>query len=120
MDNHEDLTASERRYLERAAEAQQRGLTLEQYYRASGLSLGWLEKIRQQLLRKGVAASQQAARSTTATSGEFVEVQLAVTRSEPSAVCRLRHPSGWVIECVSWPPGSWLGECFTGAAHARA
>ena len=38
MDNREDLTRAERRFLERAAEAQQQGVTLEQYYRASGLS----------------------------------------------------------------------------------
>jgi hypothetical protein len=39
MDTHEDLTSAEQRYLERAGEAKQRGLTLEQYYRSSGLGL---------------------------------------------------------------------------------
>jgi hypothetical protein len=53
-DNREDLTRAEQRYLERAAEAQQQGLTLEQYYRARGLSVGWLYNIRRQLQGKGV------------------------------------------------------------------
>jgi hypothetical protein len=121
MDKHGDLTRAERRYLERVAEAQEQGLTLEEYYRASGLSVGWLHNIRRQLQGKGVAVPEPTAQGAAATSGKFVEVWVRPqTRSEGSTVCRLRHPSGWVIECASWPPGSWLAECFGGARHAAA
>ena len=121
MDKHEDLTPAEQRYLERAGEAAQRGLTLEEYYQASGLSLDWLQKIRRQLLRKGVAPPQRAVRSAAAApSAKFVAVQVAGEVRESGMVCRLRHPSGWVIECASWPPGRWLAECFSGASHAGA
>jgi len=121
MDNRKDLTGAERRYLERVAEAQERGLTLEDYYRACGLSVGWLHKIRSQLQCKGVAVPQPTTRAAAARSGNFLQVWVKPrTGSEGSAVCRLRHPSGWVIECVSWPPGSWLVECFGGARHAAA
>lgn len=109
MDNREDLTRAERRFLERAAEAQQQGVTLEQYYRASGLSIGWLYNIRRQLQGKGVVVPEPSARSAVVTSGKFVEVCVRPgTRSEGSAVCRVRHPSGWVIECASWPEVSWM------------
>ncbi len=121
MDKHEDLTRAERRYLERVAEAQERGLTLEEYYQASGLSVGWLHNIRRQLQAKGVAVPESRAGGAAATSGKFVEVWVRPqTRSEGSTVCRVHHPSGWVIECMSWPPGSWLAECFGGAPHAAA
>jgi hypothetical protein len=121
MDNREDLTRAERRFLERAAEAQEQGLTLEEYYRASGLSVGWLHNIRRQLQGKGVVVPEPTARGVTVPSGKFLEVCVAPTmRSQGSAVCRLRHPSGWMIECLSWPPGSWLAECFGGASHAAA
>jgi hypothetical protein len=33
-------------------------------------------------------------------------------------VCRLRHPSGWLIEYASWPEGAWLSEVFE--AHDAA
>ena len=121
MDNREDLTRAERRYLERAAEAREQGVTLEQYYRASGLSVGWLHNIRRQLQGKGVVVPEPTSGGAASSSGAFVQVCVAAAaRSEGSAVCRLRHPSGWVIECVSWPPGSWLAECFGRVAYAAA
>ena len=111
MDTHEDLTPAEQRYLERVGEAKERGLTLEQYYCASGLSLEWLQRIRRQLRRKGVVLPERAARAAEVTSGEFVEVRVRpapAMKSESMAVCRVRHPSGWVIECGSWPEPSWV------------
>ena len=109
MDNREDLTRAERRFLERVAEAQQQGVTLEQYYRACGLSLGWLYNIRRQLQGKGVVVPEPTGPSAVVTSGKFVEVCVrGATRNEGSAVCRVHHPSGWVIECSMWPEPSWM------------
>ena len=111
MDNRGDLTRAERRFLERAAEAQEQGLTLQEYYRRCGLSVGWLHNIRRQLQGKGVAVPEPRARSAVVTSGKFVEVCLkGATRNEGSALCRVRHPSGWMIECASWPEVSWVRE----------
>ena len=72
MDNR--LTRAERRFLERAAEAQEQGMTLEQYYRTSGLSIGWLYNIRRQLQGKGVVVPEPSARSAVVTSGKFMQV----------------------------------------------
>jgi len=109
MDNR--LTRAERRFLERAAEAQEQGVTLEQYYRASGLSIGWLYNIRRQLQGKGVVVPEPSARSAVVTSGKFMQVCVRpATRSEASAVCRVRHPGGWMIECGSWPEVSWVRQ----------
>lgn len=111
MDNREDLTRAERRFLERAAEAQQQGVTLEQYYRACGLSIGWLYNIRRQLQGKGVVVPEPTARSAAIARGKFVEVCVrGASRSEGSAVCRVRHASGWMIECASWPEVSWVRQ----------
>ena len=110
MDNREDLTRAERRFLERAAEAQEQGVTLEQYYRASGLSVGWLYNIRRQLQGKGVAVAEPGARSAVVTSGKFMQVSVRPAGSEASAVCRVHHPSGWMIECGSWPEVSWVRQ----------
>jgi hypothetical protein len=111
MDNREDLTRAERRFLERAAEAQERGVTLEQYYRASGLSIGWLHNIRRQLQGKGVVVAEPTAGGAVVTSGKFMQVCVrAATGSEASAVCRVCHPSGWLIECAMWPEVSWMRQ----------
>ena len=113
MQGEADLTEAERRYFERAREAEQRGLTLRQYYRTSGLSLDWLYNTRRRLLRKGLVTALRGPRaSAAAKEAGFVEVRVApaalAPRSEPSVVCRLRHPSGWAIECASWPEASWM------------
>jgi hypothetical protein len=109
MDNR--LTRAEQRFLERAAEAQEQGVTLEQYYRASGLSIGWLYNIRRQLQGKGVVVPEPSARSAEVMSGKFMQVYVRpTTGSEASAVCRVRHPSGWMIECGSWPEVSWVRQ----------
>jgi hypothetical protein len=31
-----------------------------------------------------------------------------VTVANAALACRVRHPSGCVIECVSWPDPSWI------------
>ena len=111
MDNREDLTRAEQRFLERAAEAQEQGVTLEQYYRASGLSIGWLYHIRRQLEGKGVVVPEPTARSAVVTGGKFMEVCVrAAARRDESAVCRVHHPSGWLIECAMWPEVSWMRQ----------
>ena len=105
------LTRAERRFLERAAEAQEQGVTLEQYYRATGLSIGWLYNIRRQLQGKGVVVPEPSARGAVVTSGKFMQVCVRPSiGSEASAVCRVRHPSGWMIECGSWPEVSWVRQ----------
>lgn len=110
MGNREDLTRAERRFLERAAEAQQQGVTLEEYYRASGLSVGWLYNIRRQLQGKGVAVPEPTtSRSAVVTRGKLVEVCVGPARRNEGSVCRVRHSSGWMIECASWP--EVRGDC---------
>ena len=111
MQREADLTEAERRYFERAREAEEQGLTLRQYYRSSGLSLEWLYNTRRRLLRKGLVTPLRGPRASAVKEAEFVEVRVAPARaSESSAVvCRLRHPGGWVIECSVWPEASWMG-----------
>jgi hypothetical protein len=106
----EDLTAAEQQYLERAKTAEGEGMSLAQYYRANGLSVYSLYNVRRRLVKKGVVARGRAAWSTArAKADSFVAVRVVKpTEAGSSSVCRLRHPSGWVIECVNWPEPSWM------------
>jgi len=118
---HDDLTPAERRYLEHAQEAEKRGMGLPEYYRSAGLSVYSLYSIRRRLLRKGVIAARRAVRVSPSAPHPFVAVKVGgPTGATNAVVCRLRHPSGWVIECGSWPPATWMRECIGGGVDAAA
>ena len=105
-----ELTLGERRYLERVREAQSEGVTLKDYYLAHGLSLRMLSRVQRQLSDKGIVPPPS---SVVADAGKLIEVRVtdSVGRGGFPAtvpVCRLRHPSGWLIECGMWPDPRWL------------
>ena len=117
----EELTAGERRYLEHVRQARSQGMGLSQYCRSVGLNPFSLYSMRRQMRRKGILPpAQQTERAAgakeprgSAVPGRFVAVRV-VEPAVPAAaaaaglVCRLRHPSGWMIECGSWPESSWV------------
>lgn len=107
---YEDLTAAESRYLEHAERAQSQGQTLAEYCRRTGLSPHVLYSARRQLKMKGVVAQPLKRRRLSDKPGQFITVSVSEPARAVSAPCRLRHPSGWVMECASWPEASWLRE----------
>ena len=119
----EELTEGERRYLEHVRRARSQGMGLSQYCRCVGLNPFSLYSMRRQMRRKGMLApAQQRATAAgtkgargSAVPGRFVAVQVvepavpaAVASTPAGLVCRVRHPSGWTIECGSWPEPQWL------------
>lgn len=107
---NEHLTAAERCYLEHAERAQSQGQTLAEYCRRTGLSPHVLYSARRQLKIKGVLAQSRKRQSVCGKPGQFITVSVSEAARSVSALCRLRHPSGWVMECGSWPDASWLRE----------
>ena len=106
-----ELTLGQQRFMERMQEAQNEGVSLPDYYRAHGLSMAMLYKVRRQLVQKGIVPPTRP----QLTSGPEKFVQVRVQESLVAAelavrgpVCRLRHPSGWLIECGMWPEAQWL------------
>ena len=104
-----ELTLGQQRFMERMQEAQKEGLSLTDYYRAHGLSMAMLYKVRRQLVQKGIVLP------TRPQPGSGLEKFVQVRVQEPlggvaigDPVCRLRHPSGWLIECGMWPQPQWL------------
>src|SRR6185437_11290594 len=90
-----ELTLGEQRFLERMQEAQNEGVSLPDYYRAHGLSMAMLYKVRRQLVQKGIVPPRRP--QLTGGPEKFVQVRV----QEPPAgaelaicgpVCRLRHP----------------------------
>lgn len=108
-----ELTLGQQRFIERMQEAQNEGVSLADYYRAHGLSMAMLYKVRRQLVQKGIVPPRRQPEQTRSGPGKFVQVcvQESLTGAQlavPGPVCRLRHPSGWLIECGMWPEPSWL------------
>ncbi len=108
-----ELTLGQQRFMERMQEAQKEGVSLPDYYRAHGLSMAMLYKVRRQLVQKGIVPPTRLQEQTVDGLGKFVQVRV----QEPlegaeltvgGPVCRLRHPSGWLIECGMWPDPRWL------------
>jgi hypothetical protein len=119
----EQLSEREQQALEHLQKAQVLEVTLAEYARSFDLDVKELYSAKQALVRKGVIASRAVGDPVDeAQPGDFVPVQVAPSSSSTSstAVCRIRHPSGLVIECASFPPVSWLAALLPGASDVPA
>ncbi len=115
MSKRTELTPSQRGWLEHLRRAQGQGVTLVQYARSVGVKVGSLYEARRQLALRGVLLEGLASALPAQGMGEFVPVQVVSGPRQPNeAVCRLRSPGGWVIECAEWPQAGWVGEMCRG------
>jgi len=113
---HEDLTPAERQYIEHARACESQGVSLLQYCRDNGLSVCSLYSTRRRLTQKGVLSGGRVGRRAPGKPGKFIAVRIAEPSPGVAApICRLRHPSGWVIECPSLPDAQWLSGLVAGA-----
>ena len=111
--NVENLTERERACLEHLRQAQELGLSFAEYCRQRNLRANPWYWTKNRLVRKGVIAGRvEAAEVKPAT---FVPVRI-TPQAPPTTACRIRHPSGWVIECDSFPQAQWLSALMSGAA----
>jgi hypothetical protein len=124
-----ELTPREQAYFEHVRRAKEAGLTLKAYCEQRGLNVRSLYGVRRMLMEKGVLPRalppKSKAKSETHAkkkgSGKFEAVRLAEDGpSEGQAVCRVRHPSAWTIECGRFPEAGWVMELMKGADHASA
>jgi hypothetical protein len=115
----EALNERERACLAHLEEAKRLAQTFSGYCREKGLSMNQWTWIKRALVRKGVIAGPR--RRKKKTSAAFVPVRIApaaaVTPPPATTVCRIRHPSGWMIECASYPEVSWMSAVMSGEAR---
>jgi hypothetical protein len=113
--NVEPLNDRERACLGHLDEARKLGVSFSQYCRDKQISFHQWTWIKRALVRKGVIGGRRRAeRSKVA---DFVPVRVAApVATMTTAVCRIRHPSGWTIECASYPEASWMSALMSGEA----
>jgi hypothetical protein len=109
----EALSERERACLAHLEEAKKLGVSFSQYCRDKQISMHQWTWIKRALMRKGVIGKRS--RADQPKTG-FVPVRVAPPAAAGMPVCRIRHPSGWTIECASYPEVSWMSALMSGAA----
>ena len=111
----EKLTERERECLKHFRQAREGGVSFAEYCRSSGLKASEWHAVRHGMVVKGLMPPGQGGGPKKKLSrkkrARFIPVRVesaGVTVASAALVCRVRHPSGCVIECVSWPDPSWI------------
>lgn len=111
-----ELSEKERACLEHLRQAREQGKSFSQYCREQDLPHNQWYWVKREMIRKGVVAGQgkAQAKGNGAKPGAFVPVRLSPAAG--AVVCRVSHPSGWVMECGSFPQAQWLAALLSGEA----
>jgi hypothetical protein len=116
--NLEGLSERERACLAHLEEARKLGVSFSRYCREKHLSMNQWTWIKRALVRKGVISERRRAEGAKAAG--FVAVRIApaavAAATTTTTVCRIHHPSGWTIECASYPEVSWMSALLSGEA----
>ena len=112
------LTEREAAYAEHVRRAKLQGISLLEYCRQNELRVGEWYQVRRELVRKGLMSRLRYEGRRTAArlpALAFAAVRVTATPVAMAGMgCRMRHPSGWTIECASLPPASWLSAVVAG------
>ena len=111
----EGLSERERAYLEHMRQARELKVGLAEYCRTFDLDVREWYAVKRELVRRGVLpgrGGKSEAEENEDGGGEpsaFIAVRIAPSSASiPQVVCRIRHPHGWVFECMTMPEASWV------------
>ena len=111
----EKLTERERECLKHFRQARESRVSFAEYCRSSGLKANEWHAVRHGMVVKGLMPPGQGGGAKKKPSRRkqagFIPVRVessGVVVASSALACRVRHPSGCVIECVSWPDPGWL------------
>jgi hypothetical protein len=114
--NLEALSERERACLGHLEEAKRLGVSFSRYCREKELSMHQWTWIKRALVRKGVISERGRVERSKAVGFAPVRIAAATMTTTAAATgCRIRHPSGWTIECAGYPEVSWLSALMSGA-----
>jgi hypothetical protein len=104
------LSEREAKYLDQLRQAKAQGISLAEHCRRRGLSVNEFYQIARELAGRRVAGRRgRASRKTVSSPRMFAPVRITpAAASTTTTMCRIKHLSGWVIECAALPSASWL------------
>ena len=109
---NESMTKLQREALEHWEKARQEGVSISAYARTHEIPAQRIYDAVGRLRRRGALSDHSVKRS------KFIAVKIAPPPPSSNAtVCRMLAPGGLVIECLQWPPRTWL-ESLTRTADA--
>lgn len=109
-----ELSECELTVLEHLRQAQTQGVSLAEYCRSHDLNVGLMYRIKQGLAHRGVSECAEAAlKKARSMPARFTPVHISPA-APVSGACRIKHPSGWVVECAGLPPPAWLSALMVG------
>ena len=119
--NLEALNERERACLGHLEQAKRLGVSFSRYCREKELSLHQWAWVKRVLVRKGVISERRRVEGPKAVVGfapvRVVPAAATLTTTAAATGCRIRHPSGWTIECAGLPAASWLWALVSGEAR---
>ena len=125
--DEQKLTEREQQYLEHVRRAKERGISLVEYCAELGVKPRALYSTRRDMVRKGllprVRPVKGERRRVTSKKSSFATVRVAArtpVSAEGGVVCRVRHPSGCLLELGHWPEAAWISKVLQGAGDASA
>ena len=112
---NDKLTDRERECVKHIRQARERGMSFAEYCRSAGLKANEWHGVRHGMVKKnllppGPGAKRKSARSPRKPVG-FIPVRVESSGGAGPSIgmlCRVRHPSGCIIECASWPELNWM------------
>jgi hypothetical protein len=107
------LSEKERACLAHHRQAQALGISFAEYCRERDLKVNQWYWVRTGLIRRGIIVGH--GKTEAGKPAGFAPVHIAPSASGTTA-CRIRHPSGWVIECDNVPQAQWLSDLISRAA----
>ena len=115
----EKLTERERTCVEHFRQAAERGGGFAEYCRSNGLKANEWHAVKHGMMLKGLLppGKRPVAKRPKRKRSGFAPVRLARSGGPiplATPACRVRHPSGWVIECASLPEARWLAALMAG------
>jgi hypothetical protein len=121
----EPLSEREQQCLEHLRRAQELDVSLSEYARSFEVDVKELYSTKRTLVQRGLLAggtSRKDAAAKSVQASDFVPVQVSPRRppTPSGALCRIQHPSGLVIECMTFPPASWLAVLLPGGRDVPA
>src|ERR1700689_4130567 len=99
---NEGMTELHRSALEDLDKARQEGVPVSAYARTHGIPAQRIFDAVARLRRRGALPDYSSNR------GKFIAVNFPPPPISNATLCRMLAPGGLVIECLQWPPRTWL------------